>query len=142
MTFWNIISLFFWSYVLIAYLVALFSVISDLFRDKSVGGFAKAIWVLFLIFVPFVTVLVYLIARGHGMGERSAKSSRQAQDDTDNYIRSVAATAPAAASSASPAEQITQAKALHQSGAITQAEYDSIKATALGTTPDRTPAPV
>lgn len=68
--FWDVFSGLFGFFVFVAYLVALFSVIADLFRDTTLSGWGKAIWLLFLIFVPFITVLVYLIARGHGFAER------------------------------------------------------------------------
>ncbi|ERK72259.1 hypothetical protein N136_01384, partial [Leifsonia aquatica ATCC 14665] len=122
--FWNIIWLFFWSFAFIAYLFALFSIISDLFRDHKLNGWWKALWILFLIFVPFLTALVYLIARGPGMAERSQKEARQVQSATDQYIRQVAA--------ASPADEIAKAKALLDAGTINQAEFDHLKSVALG----------
>lgn len=122
--FWNIIWLFFWSFAFIAYLFALFAIISDLFRDHKLNGWWKALWIIFLIFVPFLTALVYLIARGPGMAERSQKEARQVQQATDQYIRQVAA--------ASPSDEIAKAKALLDSGTITQAEFEHLKAVALG----------
>ncbi|MFF1571246.1 SHOCT domain-containing protein [Leifsonia sp. NPDC058292] len=121
--FWNIIWIFFWSFAFIAYLFALFSIIGDLFRDHKLNGWWKALWVLFLIFVPFLTALVYLIARGPGMAERAQKQAREVQQATDTYIRQVAV--------ASPADEIAKAKALLDSGTITQAEFDHLKARAL-----------
>ncbi|HET6939665.1 MAG TPA: SHOCT domain-containing protein, partial [Nocardioides sp.] len=112
------------SFAFIAYLMVMFNIIIDLFRDKSVSGWAKALWIVCLIFFPLITALVYLIARGGGMADRSVAEARQVQADTDDYIRSVA-------SSASPAEQIAQAKGLLDSGAITQQEFDALKAKAL-----------
>ena len=126
---WNVIGVFFWSFAFIAYLFALFAIIGDLFRDHKLNGVFKAIWILFLIFVPFLTALVYLIARGRGMAERSMKAANQAQTATNDYIKSVAGTS-------SPTDEIHKAKALLDSGAITQAEFDAIKAKALaGATP-------
>lgn len=122
--FWNIIWLFFWSFAFIAYLFALFSIISDLFRDHKLNGWWKALWILFLIFVPFLTALVYLIARGPGMAERSQRDARQAQSAADQYIRQVAGT--------SPADEIAKAKALLDSGAITPEEFAHLKSVALG----------
>jgi hypothetical protein len=98
-------------------------VIGDLFRDHKLNGWWKALWVLFLIFLPFLTVLVYLIARGRGMAERGQASAKAAQEQTDSYIRSVAQT--------SPADEIARAKGLLDSGAITPAEFESLKAKAL-----------
>jgi hypothetical protein len=121
--FWDVVWTFFWIVAVIAYLFALFAVVGDLFRDHKLNGWFKAIWIIFLIFVPFLTVLVYLIARGRGMGERSQREVKQSQAAADSYIRSVAAT--------SPADEIAKAKALLDSGTITQAEFDAIKKKAL-----------
>ena len=122
---WNVIGIFFWSFAFIAYLMALFAIIGDLFRDHKLNGVFKAIWVLFLIFVPFLTALVYLIARGRGMSERSMKAAKQAETATNDYIRSVAGS--------SPTDEIHKAKGLLDSGTITQAEFDALKAKALAT---------
>jgi uncharacterized membrane protein len=119
--FWFIISFF----LLMAYLMVLFQILTDLFRDKGVSGWIKAVWVLFLVIFPLLTSLIYLIARGHGMAERQVSAVQAAQADADAYIRSVATTG-------SPAEEIAKAKALHDSGAINDEEYASLKAKALG----------
>ena len=119
--FWFILSFF----LLMAYLVVLFQILVDLFRDPGLSGWWKAVWVLFLIFVPIITALVYLIARGQGMAERNAAAVRSAQADTDAYIRSVSA------EKVSAADEIARAKDLFEDGAITQAEYDQLKAKAL-----------
>src|SRR6478752_10066947 len=92
--FWNVIWLFFWGFAFVSYLFALFAVISDIFRDRDLNGWLKAVWILFLVFVPFLTVLVYLIARGRSMAERQARSAQQAQAATTEYIRSVAKSSP------------------------------------------------
>ena len=115
---------FLWAFVFFTYLMALFAVIGDLFRDHELSGWWKAVWIIFLIFVPFLTLLVYLIARGKGMAERGAAQAREYKAAQDQYIKSVA--------SASPSEEIAKAKSLLDSGAITQAEFDAIKAKALG----------
>jgi len=120
--FWFIISFF----LLMAYLVVLFQILTDLFRDRDTSGWAKAFWVFFLIIFPLVTSLVYLIARGQGMAERNIAAVKSAQASQEEYIRSVTGGA------ASPADEIARAKALHDSGAITQEEYDALKAKALG----------
>lgn len=122
--FWNIIWLFFWSFAFIAYLFALFAIISDLFRDHKLNGWWKALWIIFLIFVPFLTALVYLIARGPGMAERSQKEARQVQQSTDAYIREVA--------TSSPSDEIAKAKALLDAGTITPEEFAHLKSVALG----------
>lgn len=93
-SFWDIIWWFFWVFVFISYLMVLFNIVVDLFRDHTLNGWWKAVWIVFLIFVPFLTALVYLIARGRGMGERSAAMYRQQQDAADSYIRSVAGSSP------------------------------------------------
>ncbi|HMU35378.1 MAG TPA: PLDc N-terminal domain-containing protein [Marmoricola sp.] len=117
-TVWWALTLF----VFIAYLLALFSIITDLFRDRKLSGVAKAIWLVFLIFLPFLTALAYLVFRGPGMAERSIGQQRAAQQAADDYIRSVAG---------GPAGEIAQAKSLLDSGAISQSEYDALKAKAL-----------
>ncbi|WP_449281944.1 SHOCT domain-containing protein [Leucobacter sp.] len=120
---WDIIWIFFWSFAFLAYLIALFTVIGDLFRDRALNGWWKALWLIFMIFLPFITVLVYLIARGPGMAERNQKQVQAAQAATDQYIRTVAG--------GSPADEIAKAKGLLDAGTITQQEYEAIKAKAL-----------
>ena len=107
--------LFFW---------LLFVVFGDLFRRRDIGGWGKAAWTVFVIVLPFLGILVYLIAEGRGMGERSARQAQEAQAQLDTYVRS-------AAGSGGAADQIAKAKELLDSGAISQAEYDTIKAKAL-----------
>nr|WP_100350290.1 SHOCT domain-containing protein [Luteimicrobium subarcticum] len=107
----------------VAYLFLLFYIISDLFRDRETNGWVKAIWIVFLIFIPFLTALVYILARGNGMAQRQQAAVVEAKQATDSYIRSV--------SGASPADQIAQAKELLDSGAIDQAEFEKLKASAL-----------
>jgi len=124
MSFWDIIWFIVISFAFIAYLMVMFSIIADLFRDRETGGFAKAVWILALIFLPFLTALIYLIARGGGMAERSAEHARAVQSAQESYIKNVAGTA-------SPVDQVAQAKALLDSGAISAAEYESLKSKAL-----------
>jgi uncharacterized membrane protein len=121
--FWDVIGWFLWAFVFIAYLMALFAIIGDLFRDHKLSGWAKALWILFLIFVPFITALVYLIARGRGMAERQNKEVQQAQTAADDYIRNVAGS--------SASDEIAKAKSLLDAGTITQDEYNLLKAKAL-----------
>lgn len=120
---WDLVLLFFISFAFIAYFITLFSVVVDLFRDTTLGGFAKAIWLLFIWFVPFVTLFVYLIARGGGMASRSQASAQRSQDAANAYIREVAGT--------SATDEIAKAKALLADGTITQAEFDALKKKAL-----------
>ena len=119
--FWFILSFF----LLMAYLMVLFQIIGDLFRDKDTSGWLKAVWMLFLIFIPFLTALVYLIARGRSMGERSQAEAQRYHAAQAEYIKSVAG------GGASPADEIAKAKALLDAGTITPSEYDAIKARAL-----------
>lgn len=122
-SFWTIIWWFFWAFVFISYLMVLFNIVTDLFRDHALSGWGKAIWMIFLIFVPFLTALVYLIARGPGMSERSITTYDQQKQAADSYIRSVAST--------SPSDEIDKAAKLLATGTITQEEFASIKARAL-----------
>lgn len=124
-SFWDLIWWFLWAFIFVAYIFALFAVINDLFRDHKLNGWWKALWIVFLIFVPFLTLLVYLIARGPGMAERSAKEAATARQATEDYIRQAAGTTK------SPAEEIAHAKELLDSGAITQEDFDKLKAKAL-----------
>ena len=122
--FWSVIWLLFWSFAFVAYLFALFAIIADLFRDRDLNGWWKAVWIIFLIFVPFLTALVYVIARGRSMSERSMRDAAQTQKETDAYIRTVAG-------SSSPTEEIAKAKKLLDDGAITADEFAALKAKAL-----------
>jgi ABC-type multidrug transport system fused ATPase/permease subunit len=124
MGFWDFLWLLFWTYIFVAYLMLLFHIFADVFRDRDMGGFAKALWVIFLIVAPFLSVLIYLIARGREMAERQAQAARQAQAETEQYIQ-------AGASTQNSAEQIASAKALLDDGTITPAEYEQLKVKAL-----------
>ena len=125
-SFWDIIWWFLWIFVFISYLFVLFAIIADLFRDHKLNGWWKAVWIIFLLFLPFLTALVYLIARGRGMAERSQAQAKQLQAAQADYIKSVTGDA-----GSSPADEIAKAKALLDAGTITQAEYDHIKTKAL-----------
>ena len=118
--FWDIFWWFFVVYAIFAFLYALFIVIADLFRDRELSGWLKAVWIVFLAFVPFLTLLVYMIARGKGMAERSMERTRQDQEAADSYIRKVA--------TASPTEEISKAKTLLDAGTISPDEFQRIKA--------------
>jgi hypothetical protein len=119
--FWFIISFF----LLMAYLVVLFQILTDLFRDRETSGWLKAVWVFCLVIFPLITSLVYLIARGQSMAERNIAAVKAAQTGQEDYIRSVSGGA------SSPADEIGRAKALLDSGAISQQEFDALKAKAL-----------
>ena len=123
MSFWQTFILIVEIFFFFAYLMVLFQIITDLFRDKELGGVAKAIWMVTLILIPLLTAIVYLIARGRGMAERQIATVVDHQKRTHEYIREVAGT--------NPAQEIAQAKALLDSGTITAQEFESIKAHAL-----------
>lgn len=114
-----------WIFLLMAWLVVLFQIVGDIFRDHTMSGWGKALWIIVLIFVPFISALVYLIVRGPGMAERSRQTAEQMQKAQDDYIRSVSG------AGTSPAEQIAQAQKLKDSGAITAEEFEGLKAKAL-----------
>ena len=122
-SFWDIVWWFLAVFVLFAYLFALFAIITDLFRDHKLNGCAKAAWLLFLVFVPFLTALIYLIARGGGMAARGVRETQAAQSAAADYIKSVAGS--------SPSDEIAKAKALLDGGTITAAEYEQIKTRVL-----------
>jgi hypothetical protein len=117
---WSMIIFFAW----VAWLIILFRVIGDIFRRHDTSGWGKAFWLIFVIVLPFLGVLIYLIANGDEMGKRDMAQARAAQANMDDYVKSVAGSGGAAA-------EIDKAKQLLDSGAITQAEFDAIKAKAL-----------
>jgi hypothetical protein len=124
MSFWDVVWFIFISFAFVAYLMVMFSIISDLFRDRNVSGVAKAVWVVALIFLPLLTSLVYLITRGRGMAERAARSAEVGKQQQDAYIRQVAG-------QTTPTDQIAQARGLFDAGVISQSEYDALKSKAL-----------
>ena len=124
MSLWDIVWFIFITWVFVAYLMVLFSILGDLFRDRDASGFAKAAWVIALIFLPLLTSLVYLIARGKGMTERSLRHAAESRRQQDAYIREVAG-------QTTPSDQIAQARALLDAGAISQPEYEALKTKAL-----------
>ena len=113
-------------FLFFAWFMCLFWVFGDIFRSKDLGGGAKTIWVLFVILVPWLGILIYLLARGHGMHERQLEQAKEIQKAQTAYIQSVAATSPGNA-----ADQIASAKGLLDNGTINQAEFDQIKAKAI-----------
>lgn len=117
---WHFLIIFAW----IAYLLVLFQILGDLlWRDHKTSGWVKAVWVFFLILLPWLTAVVYLIARGKGMATRAQAAAQAAKQDTDAYIREAAGR--------SPAQEIADAKSLLDGGTISQAEFDALKAKAL-----------
>jgi ABC-type cobalamin transport system permease subunit len=116
---WSLIVIFF----MVVYWMIFFSIVFDLFRDHALSGVAKAAWVLFLIVVPLVAMLAYVIVRGDSMAQRSVEQAKAQRIDLDNYVRETAQTAPA--------DQIARAKSLLDSGTINPDEFESLKQKAL-----------
>ena len=121
--FWDIVWLILSTFVFVAYLLVLFQIVIDLFRDHELGGGFKALWIIGLIFLPVMTALLYILIRGRGMAERQRAAMQRAKSDTDAYIRDVAGK--------SPADQIASAKALLDAGTINADEFARLKAKAL-----------
>jgi putative oligomerization/nucleic acid binding protein/phospholipase D-like protein len=117
---WTLIVFFAW----VAWFIILFRVIADLFRRHDISGWGKVGWIVFVIVLPFIGVFVYLIVEGQAMAQRDTKDAQAAQSQFDDYIRTTAG---------GSAAEIEKAKQLLDSGAITQAEFDQIKAKALAT---------
>ena len=121
---WSMLIFFLW----VAWFVLLFHVIGDIFRRQDAGGGKKALWMIFVIVVPFLGVLVYLLANSDDMARRSIERAQASQAQMDDYVRSVSGSGGGAAA------EIEQAKSLLDSGAINQAEFEAIKAKALAST--------
>jgi len=121
--FWDLMWLIASTFFFVAYLIVLFHIVIDLFRDAEMGGFAKAIWIIGLIVVPLLTALIYILARGGGMAARQQAALKQAKSQTDDYIRGIAAK--------SPADQIADAKKLLDAGTISAEEFAKLKAKAM-----------
>ena len=117
---WSMIIFFAW----VAWIFILIRVIADIFRRHDTSGWGKAAWLVFVIVLPFLGVFIYLIANGDEMGQRDMQQARAAQANMDDYVKSVAG-------SGGPAAEIDKAKQLLDSGAITQTEFDAIKAKAI-----------
>ena len=117
--FWTMIIFFIW----VSFFWLLISIAGDVFRRHDIGGGTKALWCIFVIITPFIGVFVYLISQNKGMNERNLQTVKAQRQQTDEYIRSVAAD--------DPASQIAQAKSLLDSGAINQQEFDALKQKAL-----------
>jgi len=112
-----------WAFVFGCYLVVLFQIIVDLFRDQDLSGWWKAVWIVFLIIAPFLSVLIYVIVRGRGMAERH--QAEKGPREVDTYVP------PPIIHMSNPADQIASAQTLLDKGAITQAEFDQLKQKAL-----------
>ena len=112
-----------WFFLFIAWIWVVIVVIADVFRSQDLSGWGKAGWTIFIILIPWLGVLVYLIARGHGMQERSAQQAADQQAAANAYIKQAAGT--------TNADQLEKLKSLHDSGALTDAEYNAQKAKVL-----------
>lgn len=123
MDFWHYVYLIFWFALFMIWIFIVFQIVTDLMRDHQTSGIVKAVWVIALILIPFVTALVYLIVNGKKMAERQREAIETAKAAQDTYIRS--------AVQASPSDQIAQAKQLFDSGVISEAEYLKLKERAL-----------
>jgi predicted PurR-regulated permease PerM len=119
--FWDILIIFAW----ILFIWIAVTVFIDIFRRRDLSGWAKAAWVVLVVILPWIGVLIYLIVNHDGMAERSEKQSQAAQAQFDEYVRQTAG-------KGGPAGEIETAKKLLDSGAITQAEFEALKAKALG----------
>jgi hypothetical protein len=117
---WTLLVFFLW----ISWFMLLFHAIGDVFRRRDIGGGTKTLWLIFMLFAPFLGVFVYLIANSDDIAQRNAEQMAAARRETDDYVRSVAGTSGATG-------EIERAKGLLDSGAINQQEYDAIKAKAL-----------
>jgi hypothetical protein len=115
---WSMIIFFAW----VAWIWILIVILTDVFRRHDIGGWTKALWTIFLVVIPFLGVLVYLVAQHDGMAERQQKDVQAQQAQFDSYVRQAAGTGGGAAS------EIEKAKALLDSGAITQSEFETLTA--------------
>jgi len=122
--FLNVMWTFFLVFIWLAWLWLLVTIAVDIFRRRDVSGWAKAVWLIFIVFLPFLGVLIYLITQGDGMGQRQMEHVQQQQQQFDSYVRERAGSGGAAA-------EIEKAKALLDAGTISQAEFDQLKARAL-----------
>ena len=122
---WEVFVSMFWFMLLFAWIWLLITILSDIFRDRTLGGWSKALWVLFIIILPWLGALVYLIVRGGSMHERARRTAEANEANFRAYVQD------AAGSSASTADEIRKLAELRDSGAITAAEYESAKAKIL-----------
>lgn len=127
----SLVDILWWTFgilVLVAYFFVLFRIIMDLFRDRTLSGWAKALWVIALLFLPIITALIYVIARGKGMAQRDIEAMEEYRQAQVEYTKDLIKDA---GKPTTPADQIAQAKALLDSGAISEEEFDKLKAKAL-----------
>ncbi len=110
-------------FLFVVWIWILFTIITDLFRDHEMSGWAKGLWILFLVFIPYLTGLIYLIARGSGMRDRAIKAQTDAKAHFDEYVREQAHT--------SPADELHKLNDLREKGALSQDEFNAAKAKLL-----------
>lgn len=122
--FWDIVWLMLSTFVFVAYLIVMFQIVVDLLRDQELGGGSKVLWMAGLIFVPVVTALLYIVARGGSMATRQRAALERGKSETEAYLRGVVGRSPAA--------DIAEAKALLEAGTISADEFSRLKARALG----------
>jgi predicted lipid-binding transport protein (Tim44 family) len=121
--FWDLMWLIFSAFIFVAYLVVLFQIVVDLFRDSELGGVAKAAWIVGLLVVPVLTALLYVIVRGQGMARRQRAALQQVRSEAETQLRAMVGK--------SPVEQIADAKAMLDAGTISADEFARLKAKAL-----------
>ncbi|MGW6660094.1 SHOCT domain-containing protein [Rhodococcus sp. NPDC055024] len=121
--FWEFFWFIFVCFAFVAYLSVLFSIITDLFRDQETSGWAKALWMIFLFVIPFLSAMIYVVVKNDGMTRRSMEAAQQHIHAQSDYIRTVAGK--------SPTQQIADARELLDSGAINEQEFQAVKAKAL-----------
>jgi len=121
--FWDVVVLMISTFFFVAYLMIMFQIVVDLFRDQELGGGSKVLWIIGLLFIPVLTAVIYIVVRGGGMANRQQAGLQKAKTETEAYIKGLAGRSPAA--------DIAEAKALLDAGTITQAEFDKLKAKAM-----------
>lgn len=121
---WDVFVSMFWFMLLFAWIMLLFHIIADIFRDRELSGFAKAMWCLFLIFIPWVGALVYLIVRGNSMTQRSVEAAKENEANMRAYVRDAAGTTSAA-------DELAKLAQMRDSGAITPEDYERAKTKVL-----------
>ena len=128
MSFWDIVWFIIISFAFVSYLMALWWILGDLFQDSDLSGWAKAIWIVVLLFFPFLSVFIYLVTRGRKMAERSAQHAEARRQQQEAYIKEVAGSSKPTA-----VDEITKAQSLLDAHVISQEEFDRLKARALAT---------
>ncbi|MFL6134596.1 MAG: PLDc N-terminal domain-containing protein [Nocardioidaceae bacterium] len=123
--FWDLIVSMFWFMLLFAWIALVVSIFSDIFRDRELGGVAKALWTLFLIFVPWLGALTYLIVRGRAMNERSAQAAQERDESLRKFVREAAGT------TSGTADELDKLVRLRDDGVITASDYEQAKAKVL-----------